>query len=112
MSHAIEFIETPIFTKQIKSIATDEELRRLQIELIAQPEKGKLIKGTGGLRKVRLATGAQGKQGSARIIYLLATPEKIFFLLAYAKSHKDTLTADEKQVLKLLAEQLKNEVQK
>ncbi len=57
MSHAIEFIETPIFTKQIKAIATDDELKDLQVELIALPEKGDLIQGTGGLRKIRMATG-------------------------------------------------------
>ena len=43
MSHAIEFIETSIFTRQIKAMATDDELKALQIELIAQPEKGDLI---------------------------------------------------------------------
>ena len=47
MSHAIEFIETPIFTKQIKAIATDDEMKNLQVEIIAQPEKGDLIQGTG-----------------------------------------------------------------
>ncbi len=57
MSHAIEFIETPIFTKQIKAIATDDELKDLQVELIALPEIGDLIQGTGGLRKIRMATG-------------------------------------------------------
>ena len=35
MSHAIEFIETSLFTRQIKSIATDDELKDLQKELIA-----------------------------------------------------------------------------
>lgn len=39
MDHAIEFIETHLFTKQIKTIATDDELRQLQYELIAQPKK-------------------------------------------------------------------------
>ena len=43
MSHAIEFIETSIFTKQIKAIATDDELKDLQKELIAKPDKGVLI---------------------------------------------------------------------
>lgn len=75
MGHAIEFIETPIFTKQIKVLATDDELKDLQVELIAQPEKGDLIQGTGGLRKIRMATGEQGKSGSVRIIYFLATAE-------------------------------------
>lgn len=37
VSHAIEFIETSIFTKQISAIATDDELKDLQVELIAQP---------------------------------------------------------------------------
>lgn len=39
MSHAIEFIETPMFTRQIKQIATDDELKELQKALIESPEK-------------------------------------------------------------------------
>jgi hypothetical protein len=52
LSHAIEFIETPTFTRQIQAIATDDELKELQRTLIAQPDKGDLIQGTGGLRKI------------------------------------------------------------
>ena len=109
MSHAIEFIETSIFTRQIKAIATDDELKALQIELIAQPEKGDLIQGTGGLRKVRMATGQQGKSGSARVIYFLATAEVIYLVLAYAKNEKESLTAAEKAELKKLTQLLKGE---
>ncbi|KKO45318.1 toxin RelE [Arsukibacterium ikkense] len=108
--HAIEFIETSLFTKQIKQIATDDELRVLQQELIAQPMKGDLITGTGGLRKVRMATDGQGKSGSARVIYFLATAEIIYLLLAYAKNEKDSLTAAEKAELKQLTKLLKDEV--
>nr|WP_206674673.1 type II toxin-antitoxin system RelE/ParE family toxin [Rheinheimera pleomorphica] len=106
----MEFIETSLFTKQIKQIATDDELRVLQQQLIAQPMKGDLITGTGGLRKVRMATGGQGKSGSARVIYFLATAEIIYLLLAYAKSEKDSLTAAEKAELKQLTKLLKGEV--
>ena len=109
MSHAIEFIETSIFTKQIKAIATDDELKELQKELIANPEKGVLIQDTGGLRKVRMATGNQGKSGSARAIYLLAHAEKIYLVLAYPKSEKDSLTNSEKAELKKLVSILKGE---
>lgn len=94
MNRAIEFIETPIFTKQIKEIATDDELKNLQIELIAQPEKGDLISGTGGLR----------------VVYFLATPEIIYLVLAYPKSVKDSLTHTEKADLKKLVKLLKGEV--
>ncbi len=110
VSHAIEFIETPMFTRQIKQIATDEELRELQKMLIESPDKGNLIQKTGGLRKVRMATGNQGKSGSARVIYFLATAEVIYLVMAYPKSTKDSLTDAEKAALKTLTQQLKDEV--
>ena len=81
----------------------------MQIELITQPEKGDLIQGTGGLRKVRMATGQQGKSGSARVIYFLATAEVIYLVLAYAKNEKKSLTATEKADLKKLTQLLKGE---
>lgn len=110
MSYAIEFIETPIFTRQIKQIATDDELKELQRELIESPDKGDLIQKTGGLRKIRMATGSQGKSGSARVIYFLATEEVIYLMMAYPKSSKDSLTDTEKAELKKLTKRLKNEV--
>lgn len=110
MGHAIEFIETSLFTKQIKQIATDDELKALQITLIGYPDIGDLLQGTGGLRKVRMATGNQGKSGSARVIYFLATKEIIYLLMAYPKTVKDSLTDTEKAELKKLTKLLKNEV--
>ncbi|MBD8184276.1 type II toxin-antitoxin system RelE/ParE family toxin [Pantoea agglomerans] len=110
MSQAIEFIETPMFTRQIKQIATDEELRELQKALIESPEKGDLIQKTGGLRKIRMATGNQGKSGSVRVIYFLATAEVIYLVMAYPKSIKESLTNAEKAELKKLTQLLKDEV--
>jgi len=110
VNHAIEFIETSMFTRQIKALATDDELKELQATLIESPEKGDMITGTGGLRKVRMATGNQGKSGSARVIYFLATAEVIYLVMAYPKSEKDSLTNAEKAQLKLLTQQLKKEV--
>jgi hypothetical protein len=110
MSHAIDFVETSIFTKQIKQLATDDELIALQVELIAQPEKGDLIRDTGGLRKIRMAVSNQGKSGSVRVIYFLAHAEKIYLILAFAKNVKDSLTKGEKIELKKLVKLLKEEV--
>lgn len=109
MSHAIEFVETSIFTKQIKELATDDELKDLQAELIAQPDKGDIIKGTGGLRKVRMAVGNKGKSVSIRVLYVLALADKIYLVLAYPKAVKDSLTAEEKAKLKLIVQSLKGE---
>ena len=110
MSHAIEFIETTMFTRQIKQIATDDELKELQKELIESPDKGDLIQNPGGLRKIRMATGNQGKSGSARVIYFLATAEVIYLVMAYPKSTKDSITDAEKAELKKLTQRLKDEV--
>jgi len=110
VSHAIEFIETTMFTRQIKQIATDDELKELQKELIESPDKGDLIQKTGGLRKIRMATGNQGKSGSARVIYFLATAEVIYLVMAYPKSTKDSITDAEKAELKKLTQRLKDEV--
>lgn len=106
---AIEFIETSIFTRQIKEIATDDELKALQQELIAKPDAGALIVGTGGLRKIRMATAGKGKSGGSRVIYFIATEEVIYLVLAYPKSVKDSLTSAEKTVFKALTKQLKEE---
>ena len=92
--------------------ATDDELKELQRTLIAQPDKGDLIQGTGGLRKIRMALGNQGKSGGARVIYFLATAESIYLILAYTKSVKDSLTPAENAALKTLTHQLKGEVSK
>ena len=110
MTHAIEFIETRMFTRQIKAFATDDELKNLQRELIEYPDRGDIIQNTGGLRKIRMAIGSQGKSGSARVIYFLANVEVIYFLLAYLKSDKESLTEAEKAELKKLTQLLKDEV--
>ncbi|SER30872.1 RelE toxin of RelE / RelB toxin-antitoxin system [Rosenbergiella nectarea] len=110
MSHAIEFIETSLFTRQIQTIATDDELKDLQSELIESPDKGDLMPGTGGLRKIRMATGNQGKSGSARVVYFLATEEIIYLVMAYPKNAKESLTEAEKAELKKLTKRLKGEV--
>ena len=109
MSHAIDFVETSVFTKQIRAIATDDELKNLQVELISQPEKGDLIRDTVGLRKIRMALGNQGKSGSVRVVYFLAHAEKIHLILAYPKNVKDSLTQGEKVELKKLVKLLKGE---
>lgn len=77
MEYALEFIETSLFTRQITQLATDDELKELQRELIAFPNKGDLIQKTGGLRKIRMATGSKGKSGGVRVIYFLATEEVV-----------------------------------
>jgi len=57
------------------------------------PGSGKIIQGSGGIRKVRWSASGRGKRGGERIIYYWAARRsQIFRLYAYAKNERDDLT--------------------
>ena len=107
------FIEHPNFTKQIESLFSDEEYRRLQMDLAANPESGDVISGLGGLRKVRWGAKGKGKRGGARIIYLLIPePGLIYLFYTYTKGDIADMSSEQKKRLAKAVEQIKTEYQK
>lgn len=99
------FKETPVFTKLISGLLSDDEYKELQLYLIENPESGDLLQGTGGLRKVRWAKHDTGKSGGIRIIYYWITEEsQIFMLLAYPKGVQESLSVKQKNQLKKLVQ--------
>lgn len=101
----MKIIETTFFTKKINSYLTQEEYRSFQNELILNPEKGKVIRGSGGLRKVRFGIKGKGKSGGVRIIYYWISKRNILMmLLVYPKSEQDDLTSEQLKILKSLVE--------
>jgi hypothetical protein len=105
----MRFVETPVFTKRMKDLLPDGDYRTLQIALMLRPEQGPLIKGGGGLRKVRWAPKGVGKRGGVRVIYYWRSDERVFYMLfAYAKTAQEDLTADQLRVLaRIVREELK-----
>ena len=101
----MEFRETPIFTKQINGLLSDDELRRLQVSLMLRPDAGAIIKGGGGLRKVRWKAQGRGKSGGIRVIYYYELPDTIYMLLAYPKNKQENITPSQLKVLKTLMEE-------
>ena len=59
----MRFIETPIFTKELQNFLTEEDYRSLQLALFFRPEQGKIMRGSGGLRKIRWSIKGSGKRG-------------------------------------------------
>lgn len=99
------FIETPVFTRQVTELLTDEDYGQFQQCLAAHPKMGKVIQGTGGLRKVRWSDDRGGKSGGVRVIYYhIDTASQCRMLLIYRKGVKDDLTAAEKKTLRKLNE--------
>lgn len=100
------FIETPIFTRQIKELVDDEEYRVLQLRLVARPDAGDLIPRGGGLRKIRLGVARRGTRGGARVIYYwVGAQSQIYMLLAYAKNVQEDLTEQQLRTLRALVKQ-------
>jgi hypothetical protein len=75
----VELIETSTFTRQITALLSDEDYGSFQSRLAANPGLGALIKGGGGIRKIRMAVGSRGKRGGARVILLLGGPKRLDF---------------------------------
>ena len=55
----MKIIETIIFTRRVKRILDNEEYRALQNELVVNPDIGKIIQGSGGIRKLRWSSSAK-----------------------------------------------------
>ena len=95
---------------KIDAFASKTEFYNLQNELIFNPIKGKIVKGTGGARKIRMKLSGTGKSGGARVIYYYVDLEgEIWFLDIYMKKDKEDLTENEKKKLFKFIKEVINE---
>lgn len=98
-------IETSIFTRQVANLLPDDEYRKLQVLLANRPTAGDLIRGSGGLRKIRWALPGQGKRGGVRVIYYWAVAhERLLMLFMYPKTERGDLTPEQIKVLRQIIE--------
>jgi hypothetical protein len=89
----MEFIETSGFSKIRENYFDDSQFNMLQLYLMDRPDAGNIIKGSGGIRKLRWGLQGQGKRGGVRVIYYWITKDnQILFLTAYAKSKASDLS--------------------
>jgi len=99
-SKKIDLISLKSFRKSVKKLFTESELDTLFDFLSQFPEKGSVIPGTNGLRKLRWALTGKGKKGGSRIIYYYHRSEsEVLLLTAYAKNEKKDLSAKDKKIL-------------
>ena len=98
----MEFIETPIFTKQIQELLEDDKYGDLQALLAENPKTGDAIPGASGLRKIRWRSPhrGSGKRGGIRVIYYCLSHRQIMMIFAYDKSKQGDLTKKQLKILK------------
>jgi mRNA-degrading endonuclease RelE of RelBE toxin-antitoxin system len=98
------FVETKLFSRLIDEYLSDDELAALQLYLAVNPEAGDIVKGSGGVRKVRWSGSGRGKRGGIRVIYYLRLRHgQIWLLTAYAKNVRDSISGS---VLRKIKEEL------
>ena len=109
----IIFIETPEFVEKFEQVATYLEMIELQDDLIKNPYKRNIVKGTGGARKVRMKYNGRGKSGGVRVIYYYVDLQgEIWLLDLYPKSiKKDLSTSEKKKFYKFIKEKIHGEFQ-
>jgi hypothetical protein len=102
----VTFIESPLFTKQVHDYLTDEEFSVFQAFLATNPDTGTVVRGSGGVRKVRWSRKGTGKSGGVRVLYFARTDAgEIWLLLIYAKSAVDSIPG---HILKALKEEMEH----
>ena len=105
----VEFIETPLFTRCITELLSDDDYRELQEELIRNPKAGDVIPGGDGLRKFRWRMAGRGKRGGIRVIYYCWSKGRLVMYHAYDKTKQGDLTSDQLSRLRSLVRALSGE---
>ena len=103
---------TSEFDKQWERMGLDDEdRRRLENEIVNNPQVGPIMRGTGGLRKMRFAFAGRGKSGSARVLYVdFVVFECIYLVYAYGKGQQDNISQEERVIFKKIIEQARKEL--
>ena len=100
---------TEEFDKQWSSLnLDDEDLRELQEQILIDPQKGNVVPGTGGLRKIRFQYHKKGKRGGIRVLYVdIVVVEKIYLITAYSKGDIENVNEAQKKQISNMVESLK-----
>ncbi len=101
------FIETKLFTRLVQEYLSDQEYAELQMALMANPETGSVIPGSGGVRKLRWRAQGRGKRGGYRVIYFVKATSRSFWMLTiYPKNVTENIPA---QILRKIRKEVEDE---
>ena len=100
----LTFVETKLFTSLVGGYLPDDEYAALQLSIAANPEAGQIVRGSGGVRKLRWSGSGRGKRGGIRVIYYLRTTRgEVWMLTVYAKNEADSIPGN---LLKRIKEEI------
>lgn len=102
----VRFVETPIFTADVSRELSLDDYRHIQIALMLRPELRPVMRGSGGIRKMRWRRAGIGKRGGLRMIYFWEPESETFYMLmVYRKNEQENLSLRQVGVLRRLVEE-------
>ena len=100
----LTFIQTPMFVVQAARLKlTDEDVQALEQLIMEFPERGNVMRQTGGIRKIRFAPSWHtGKSGATRVCYVVFNAiDACYFVSVFAKNEKANLSDKESDVARV-----------
>lgn len=108
-SKLVTVVETKAFSAEAKGRMKPKEVGALIDVLADEPETGDVIRGTGGLRKIRFAVAGRGKSKSVRVVYYFYNDTMpVFLMTVFAKNEKDNLSKAQRNALAKVARALRD----
>jgi hypothetical protein len=87
-------VESPLFQKLWPLYWDEEERAEFAVYLAGHPQAGDVIRGSGGVRKIRWSRPGVGKSSGVRVVYLLRVKEdEVYLLTLFAKSVQASLSS-------------------
>ena len=109
----LEFVESKVFSKLVRELPA-EVLTNIQSDLVQNPQRGDIVKGTHGVRKARVADpgSSRGKSGSYRYLYLyLEHAGRIHLLYLFSKGDQADLSPEQTRIIGALSQQIRRETE-
>jgi hypothetical protein len=99
-----------VFRKKVDSLGGPSLLKSIQDELLRSLDKGNVVQGTGGVRKLRIAREHSGKSGGYRVFYLDLPKREITYLMTILdKRDSENISEHEKAILRAFSKVVKGE---
>ena len=101
----LQLVALASYERAAKGLLSEEDERWIAATLAQNPHAGDTVRGTGGMRKLRVAAreGA-GKSGGARVVYFYRSAKgRVYLVTAYAKNRRESITNEERNKLRKLA---------
>lgn len=100
MTSLISVVETELYMARATKLMSDAEREHVVDLIAADPTAGVVIKGTNGLRKMRIPLRGKGKRGGGRIVYWFRSEDyPVYLMFVFAKNASQDLSGSERKAL-------------